>query len=49
MKSAGFGGMACFIDESNYELALSLRGWGRRSSIKSDSEDYKRRFNSKID
>ncbi len=49
ITGAGFGGMACFSDESNFELALSLRGWGRRSSLYSDSEDYKRRFNAKID
>ena len=30
-------------------VALSLRGWGRRSSLYLNSEDYERRFNAKID
>ena len=49
MTGAGFGGMACFNDKNIYELGLSLRGWGRRSSLYSDSEDYNRRFEAKID
>ena len=49
ITGAGFGGMTCFNDIENYELALSLRGWGRRSSLYDNSEDYKRRFNAKID
>ena len=49
ITGAGFGGMVCFDDKNNYELALSLRGWGRRSSLYLNSEDYERRFNAKID
>lgn len=49
ITGAGFGGMTCFSNLDNYELALSLRGWGRRSSLYSDSENYERRFNAKID
>ena len=49
ITGAGFGGMACFEDRKNYELALSLRGWGRRSSLYINSEDYERRFEAKID
>ena len=33
ITGAGFGGMTCFDNLENYELALSLRGWGRRSSL----------------
>ena len=49
ITGAGFGGMVCFDDKKNYELGLSLRGWGRRSSLYSNSEDYDRRFEAKID
>ncbi len=49
ITGAGFGGMTCFSNKEDYELALSLRGWGRRSSRYSNSEDYERRFNVKID
>ncbi len=49
ITGAGFGGMTCFNDKEAYEHALSLRGWGRRSSLYSHSEDYERRFNTKID
>lgn len=49
ITGAGFGGMVCFDNKKNYELALSLRGWGRRSSLYSNSEDYERRFEAKID
>ena len=49
ITGAGFGGMTCFSDKENFEMALSLRGWGRRSSLYSNSEDYERRFNVKID
>ena len=41
--------MTSFSEKSNYEIALSLRGWGRRSSLYGDSEDYIRRFEAKID
>ena len=49
VTGAGFGGMVCFSDEENYNLGLSLRGWGRRSSLYGETEDYERRFNAKID
>ena len=49
VTGAGFGGMSCFSDRANYDLALSLRGWGRRSSLYGETEDYERRFNAKID
>ena len=49
VTGAGFGGMTCFSDKENYELGLSLRGWGRRSSLYGETEDYERRFNAKID
>jgi CDP-4-dehydro-6-deoxyglucose reductase, E1 len=49
VTGAGFGGMTCFSDEKNYELGLSLRGWGRRSSLYGETEDYERRFSATID
>ena len=49
VTGAGFGGMTCFSERENYDLALSLRGWGRRSSLYGETEDYERRFNAKID
>ena len=49
VTGAGFGGMTCFKDKENYNLGLSLRGWGRRSSFYGETEDYERRFNTKID
>ena len=49
VTGAGFGGMTCFSDKENYDLGLSLRGWGRRSSLYRETEDYERRFNAKID
>ena len=49
VTGAGFGGMVCFNEKKNYELGLSLRGWGRRSSLYGESEDYERRFSAKID
>lgn len=49
VTGAGFGGMTCFSDKENYDLGLSLRGWGRRSSLYAETEDYERRFNTKID
>lgn len=49
VTGAGFGGMACFKDKENFDLGLSLRGWGRRSSLYGETEDYERRFNAKID
>ncbi len=49
ITGAGFGGMTTFKEESHYKLALSLRGWGRRSCLYSDTEDIKRRLNIKVD
>ena len=49
VTGAGFGGMTCFSEKEHYDLALSLRGWGRRSSLYGETEDYERRFNAKID
>lgn len=48
VTGAGFGGMATFRDEEHYNLAKSLRGWGRRSSQYGETEDYSRRFDCKI-
>jgi CDP-6-deoxy-D-xylo-4-hexulose-3-dehydrase len=49
ITGAGFGGMTTFKDKENYDLAKSLRGWGRRSSLYGETEDYERRFNCTID
>ena len=49
VTGAGFGGMTCFSEKEHYDFALSLRGWGRRSSLYGETEDYERRFNAKID
>jgi CDP-4-dehydro-6-deoxyglucose reductase, E1 len=49
VTGAGFGGMTCFSDQENYDFGLSLRGWGRRSSLYGETEDYERRFDAKID
>jgi CDP-4-dehydro-6-deoxyglucose reductase, E1 len=49
ITGAGFGGMTTFKDKDNYDLAKSLRGWGRRSSLYGETEDYERRFNCQID
>jgi len=48
ITGAGFGGMATFKDQKNYDLAKSLRGWGRRSSLYGETEDYNRRFDCQI-
>lgn len=49
VTGAGFGGMTSFKDEKHFQAAKSLRGWGRRSSLYGETEDYKRRFNCQID
>ena len=49
ITGAGFGGMTNYIDEDHYQLGLSLRGWGRRSCLYGESEDFERRFSAKID
>ena len=33
ITGAGFGGMACFMDEQSYKKALSLRGWKKILSL----------------
>jgi CDP-4-dehydro-6-deoxyglucose reductase, E1 len=48
VTGAGFGGIATFREEKHYNLAKSLRGWGRRSSQYGETEDYGRRFDCKI-
>ena len=47
ITGAGFGGMTTYKDFNNYELGLSLRGWGRRSCLYGETEDFERRFNVK--
>lgn len=49
VTGAGFGGMATFANQEHYERAKSLRGWGRRSSLYGETEDYKRRFDCEVD
>ena len=49
ITGAGFGGMVTYENFDEYELGLSLRGWGRRSCLYGETEDYERRFSSKID
>ena len=48
ITGAGFGGIVCFNDESNYRKALLLRGWGRSSALSKESEKLKDRFAIKI-
>ena len=48
ITGAGSGGMVTFKDRECFEIAQSLRGWGRRSSRYGESEDYQRRFDCKI-
>lgn len=49
VTGAGFGGVTAFKEEKYYQAAKSLRGWGRRSSLYGETEDYDRRFNCTID
>ena len=49
ITGAGYGGMVCFNNKKNYEQALSLRNWGRRSSNYGENESYIRRFNCNVD
>ena len=48
ITGAGFGGMVSYSNLNDYEYGLTLRGWGRRSCLYGDTEDYKRRFSSNI-
>ena len=49
ITGAGFGGMVSYSNSNDYEYGLTLRGWGRRSCLYGDTEDYERRFSSNID
>tara|TARA_B100000900_G_scaffold415990_1_gene448340 strand:- start:8793 stop:9983 length:1191 start_codon:yes stop_codon:yes gene_type:complete len=49
VTGAGFGGLTTFRNEDHFQAAKSLRGWGRRSSLYGETEDYERRFNCEID
>ena len=49
ITGAGFGGMVSYSDLVEYNHGLSLRGWGRRSSLYGETEDYERRFSTEID
>lgn len=48
VTGAGFGGLVCFNNNKHFNLAKSLRSWGRRSSQYGETEDYRKRFNRKI-
>jgi CDP-6-deoxy-D-xylo-4-hexulose-3-dehydrase len=48
ITGAGVGGMTCFNDIVLRDKALSLRGWGRRSSQYGETEDISRRLSSKL-
>ena len=49
ITGAGFGGMVSYSNSVEYNLGLSLRGWGRRSSLFGETEDYEKRLSAKID
>lgn len=49
ITGAGNGGLTAYKDEKHYLNAKSLRGWGRRSALYGETEDYERRFNCKLD
>ena len=49
ITGAGFGGMVSYLNSVEYERGLSLRGWGRRSCLYGETEDYERRFSAEID
>jgi CDP-4-dehydro-6-deoxyglucose reductase, E1 len=48
VTGAGFGGIVCFNDKNLYTKAKLLRGWGRSSAIKKESEEISQRFNTKL-
>ena len=48
INGAGSGGIVCFNDTKLYLRAKSLRGWGRSSATFNESENIKKRFNTKI-
>lgn len=49
VTGAGFGGVVTFKDKKHSDRARSLRGWGRRSSLYGESEDFRRRFDCEVD
>ncbi len=49
ITGAGFGGMVMVNDRELIDKAALLRGWGRRSSRKSESENINERFLSTVD
>ncbi len=49
VTGAGFGGMVSYNDTNEYELGLTLRGWGRRSSKHDETENYDLRLSAIID
>ena len=49
ITGAGFGGMVSYSNSVEYNHGLSLRGWGRRSCLYGETEDYERRFSAVID
>ena len=49
ITGAGTGGMTCFNDSKLKDKALSLRGWGRRSTQYGETEDTNRRLSATLD
>ena len=49
ITAAGFGGMVCSSSPKVIEKAKLLRGWGRTSSIRDESERVEDRFNVTVD
>ncbi len=49
ITGAGFGGMVMFNEDGLNDKASLLRGWGRRSSQKMESESIEQRFQSEVD
>ena len=49
ITGSGFGGMTCYNNQEEYDLGLTLRGWGRRSSLFGETENHETRFSSKVD
>ena len=48
ITGAGVGGITCFNDANLRDKALSLRGWGRRSTQYGETEDTERRLSAKL-
>jgi CDP-4-dehydro-6-deoxyglucose reductase, E1 len=49
ITGAGVGGMTCFNNSKLRDKALSLRGWGRRSTQYGETEDTSRRLSATLD